>query len=105
MIKMEELFWYKFTERNDNEGETWHFFVLLTKQERDHIEDIIDAGDLEDFYSISTKTYREESIDILVEESDEGYMPTYNKRGRPSGDVMSLTPEEAEEEFYKGYFW
>lgn len=98
--------WYKFTENNDWEGETWHFFVKLTEEEAKYLSNLVQDERLEDSYSFSLKVYPEEHIDIMVQESDEGYMPQYNKCSGPfKKSVLLVTPEEADEEFYKGKFW
>lgn len=100
-------YWYKFTEHNDNEGETWHFFIQLSAGERDHLEMLLEDFDLE-HYSISQESYPELEVDILVKHSDCGYMNTYNKRPAPYSVSIFDLPEEAEELdeiFYKGGNW
>lgn len=98
--------WYKFTEHNDNEGETWHFFIQLTEEERDHLEQLTEDDGSP--YSISAKVFAEFEVDIMVENSDCGYMNTYNKRPAPYPmDIMDLPLdfEELDELLYKGGFW
>lgn len=104
---MEELNWYKFTEHNDNEGETWHFFVLLTNAEHHHISALLNSGTgLEDYYAISELPQDEVELDILVKHTDSGYMDTYNKVHRPyKFDILLLDDESADELFYKGRLW
>lgn len=102
---MSNKHWHKFTEHNDHEGETWHFFIKLTEDEFWHIEELLSTTDLKYTYGLSYRAYDEETIDILVEEADEGYMPVYNKCPGPYGDILALTEEDAEEEWYKGRFW
>lgn len=102
------LNWYKFTEHNDNEGETWHFFIQLTKDGRDYLDELLTTGFDLNSYSISEKIFTEVEVDILVENSDSGYMDTYNKRPAPySIEVMALPTDadELDELFYKGGFW
>jgi hypothetical protein len=104
---MEELNWYKFTEHNDNEGETWHFFIQLTQQEHNHIFDMLNNCDgLEDYYQISDVPVDETELDVLVKHTDSGYMDTYNKVKPPyKTDILKLDEEEAEDWFYKGRIW
>ena len=106
---MNETNWYKFTEHNDHEGETWHFFVKLTTEEFWHITNLIESDEefyLSDSFSISEKIYEDAVIDVLVAESDEGYMPTYNKTYRPyASEILELTAEAADMAWYKGAFW
>lgn len=98
---MEPLKWYEFEERNDNEGETWRFYVLLTESEFDFLEELIESTELCNYYSIQDKNLSEEKIDILVEYSPCGYMPTFNKIGRPVGNIFDLDESEAEYLWYK----
>lgn len=98
--------WYKFTETNDNEGETWHFFIQLTDKEYEHLDELLMDADIP--YRISGKIFSEMEVDILVENSDSGYMNTFNKRPAPySMSVMDLPEagDELDELFYKGGFW
>ncbi len=99
--------WYKFTEHNDNEGETWHFFVQLSSEEFEHIQDILILDDyLAETYTLSFRQYDLGTIETLIAESDEGYYKTYNMCPRPyRTDILSIEGEEADEEFYKGGLW
>lgn len=103
---MEELNWYKFTENNDNEGERWNFYLLLTNAEYEHLSQLVDDyGD--ESYTLHSKVFTEDQVNILVENGDDGYMPSDNKIGRPKNSVLELTLEALEDydEFYKGQFW
>ncbi len=33
--------YYKFTEYNDNEGETWHFFIPLNEHQKELIQKLV----------------------------------------------------------------
>lgn len=97
----------KLTEKNDHEGETWHYWLQVdgNRQELDKLEDFLikHAGDAEDF-SYELHRYREryeDEVDILVEESDWGYMKTHQKfKGRLNlGDLSLVTPDDI---LYKG---
>lgn len=104
---MEERLWYKFTEYNDNEGETWHFFVKLTKVEHLHLKILLETAEfLGDSYTISDKEFSEAVIQTLVENTDSGYYDTYNKCQPPySTDILSLKEEDAEDWLYKAQIW
>ena len=72
---------FKLTEHNEWEGETWHFFIPV----KDNIgawftlRDKYSEFDGENRYVFDPKTYPENEIDILVKHSDSGYMNVYNK--------------------------
>ncbi len=104
---MNNKYWYKFTEYNDNEGETWHFFIHLTEEEHSHLEYLIREYQLDSYY-LSKTALPELEVDILVKHSDSGYMNTYNKRPAPYPmDIKALPTdgEELDDLFYKGGFW
>lgn len=100
---MEERLWYKFTENNDWEGETWNFYILLTQAEYEHLATLVD----DEVYELSGPI-EEEYIDKKVKyQDDDGYMPKHNKCGIPRNNVLDVTFEQTEEDdpFYKGKFW
>lgn len=90
---------YRFREENDNEGETWNFYVYLTEQEHDEIVQVIAEDEC---YSIQPETRSLAKIAALVEDADincNGYMPQHQFVA-PGGPV----PKDADG-FYKGQFW
>lgn len=73
----------KFTEHNDWEGETWHWFLPLDGNEG-RLEKlynlIIDIDPDGDGYELDLEgPLTESEVDILVKHSDRGYCHTYNK--------------------------
>ena len=67
----------KLTEKNDNEGETWHYWLQFdgNTQELTKLKFFLDehAGDDYDFpYELFDYTRYEDEVDILVEEADYG---------------------------------
>lgn len=106
----------KFTERNDNEGETWFFFLPVNNdEEHAHYKVFSKAIELdeEETYSIELENLvSENEVDILVKHSPEGYMDTFNKiEGRMKQtefkDICERLSnedsfEEAMDELYKG---
>lgn len=72
----------KLTEINDNEGETWHFFIPVPGNEAalDSLAKMLDVRDLEDAYRLSKDMFTEVEVDTLVKYADNtGYMTEHNK--------------------------
>lgn len=73
-------------ENNDWEGETWFHFLRLDGNEK-AIERLRAAlamvfdGDDYPVFSLSTKTFEEETVDTLIEEQEDSddYLPKYTK--------------------------
>lgn len=96
----------KLTEKNDHEGETWHYWLQLdgNTKELEKLRNSLDAYAEEDYdfpYELFEYTRYEDEVDILVEESDWGYMKTHQKfKGRLNlGDLSLVTPDDI---LYKG---
>lgn len=100
---MEELNWYRFSEYNDNEGETWNFFYQLTDSEVDVVSCLLDTEPALENYALENKIYSESVIDTLVENSPQGYMPQWMKQGRPTGDIKALANVPGDEIDYMWY--
>lgn len=103
--------YYVFVEHNENEGETWCFYVPMTQQEADHLADVLDAAtELEDKYSFSGPIM-EEHIDTLLKYGNEGsgYFKAHTKCSGTMLDIMSLEididADELDDHFYKGNCW
>jgi hypothetical protein len=113
----------RFTETNEYEGETWHFYIPVKGNEdalirlQDQLERVsafyskgeeMDISDLG--YSLSQKTYTRDQVQFLMDEDDEGigYMRTHNRlTGYLSLPKLSMIIDEVsarqwEEHFYKG---
>jgi len=76
----------QFTEVNDNEGETWSFWLQYdgNQQAIDDFRDLLDeaeehADDDEFPYTLTHNIEPESVVDKLVEYADEGYMASHNK--------------------------
>lgn len=96
----------KLTEKNDHEGETWHYWLQWdgNTEELKKLDGFLakHAGDDEDFsYELFHYTRYEDEVDILVDESDWGYMKTHQKfKGRLNlGDLSLVEPDDI---LYKG---
>lgn len=76
---------FKLTEHNGWEGETWHFFLPVEGNEA-AVEYLIEVclkfekmgmGDLD--LEFGEDLVKENEVDVLVKHSDSGYMDMYNK--------------------------
>lgn len=91
--KSNERQYIKFTENNDHEGETWHFYILsgdpLLSQVKAAMEPPPDdecALD-PDAYRLDEEPIPESHVDVLVRHSGGGYMPRHNKVTKIVGRV------------------
>lgn len=103
---MSDKKFYAFKEVNDWEGESWYFYVPLTIKEKEHLEDLLERIGPDSPYTLEGDI-SEEEIDVLVKNTNEGYMPEDNKCSGAKVDILSLTYEDFEEDdfFYKGQIW
>lgn len=74
----------KLTETNDNEGESWNFWLQLDGNEDqiDHLARIIELANSAGFdeeYTLDETPVPEEEVDILVKHTGQGYMDYENK--------------------------
>jgi hypothetical protein len=61
------LEYFKFTETDEFEGETWNFYVLLTEEQEARIRELVAATDEHEVpYSLSEEPLTEEEIDDLM---------------------------------------
>lgn len=99
----------KFTENNDNEGESWNFWLQLDGNDGE-IEKLKDwvtkfNEDLDAVYEFDTTPVDESEVDILVKHSGEGYM---NYENKVTG-VFTCPPEDVfedeESEFMRNIFY
>jgi hypothetical protein len=114
LMKGNELKFVKFTEHNDNEGESWNFWLQLDGNEAQLKQLQSWLGTFDDdggSYELDMTPVDESEVDILVKHSDEGYMDYENKItgtfACPEPDSKAETdPDEAWEwlndSFYKG---
>jgi len=61
------LEFFKFTETNEWEGETWNFYVPLTKEQEARVRELIAPGDEhESPYSLGEEPVTEEEVDDMM---------------------------------------
>jgi hypothetical protein len=102
----------KFTENNDNEGESWNFWLQLEDNEDQlkQLDSWLGTFDEDgESYELDMKTIlSEKEVDTLVEHGGQGYM---NNNNKITGKFTCPQPNEAEQEdgwewlndkFYKG---
>lgn len=71
--------YYRFTEHNEFEGETWNFYLRKQGNE-DVVAHIYELVKNELDYELNLKLeYTEKEVDVLVRNSDDGYIRTHNK--------------------------
>jgi hypothetical protein len=103
---MSDLMFVRLREKNENEGETYDYWLQVTSNE-EALEELAEALDDESFdeaFTLRMEVKRpEHEVDLLVEEAVDGYMESCQKfTGRlewPS-DQMSL--ENWQDAIYKG---
>lgn len=72
----------KLTERNDHEGETWHFWIPMAGNEDalTRVTGLLDPDDDEAEYQLNQHPTPEFEVDILVKHDESrGYMPAHTK--------------------------
>jgi hypothetical protein len=94
--------YYKFSEHNSWEGETWHFFLLLDDLQWRQINHAI-TGLFKRMYEIAETPTPRKEIDALVKNSDFGYMNFYNKVSKV--ELPAEIDLDKEDIFYKGGCW
>lgn len=90
----------KFTEHNDWEGESWSFFIPTNGNE-EAIEDLRKCLAHMDDFELDEDETDEDEVDLLVKNSDTGYMDEYQKL---SGELVlgDLVGSELADALYKG---
>lgn len=95
----------KFSEQNEHEGETWHFYLPIEGNEtelgklRDYLASAEEDAEWELAYELGTDPLPEAEVDILVKHADVGYMSQHNK---VSGVLATPDYEADKDQFYKG---
>jgi hypothetical protein len=102
--------YYMFVEHNDYEGETWNFYIPMSKEHRDAIAALIESTDEFDSpYEIGEETYSECDVNHYVDHADvTGYMPSDIKCGPLRQRLIDLFPViniTEDDPFYKGGCW
>lgn len=98
------------TENNDNEGETWSWYIPATEENLDVvniIEPLLDKQEAElgeSPYSVEIREYSEEQLQAILELPDRnGYMAAHTKVNKFEKWPDEDTPlNELDEYFYKG---
>jgi hypothetical protein len=96
----------KFTEENDWEGETWHFYIPVAGNE---VTLAVLAATLEsspiDSYTLDLTRIPEYEVDALVKHTDTGYMADHTKLDGVlllAPDTMDQLSAHETDPFYKG---
>lgn len=104
----------KFTEHNDHEGESWHFWLQYdgNEEQLEELKTFLVDNDIEDNpgFELNMGEFVDESeVDILIKHSDCGYMDYQNKITGTftmpvyTEDGLADTAFEfADDNFYKG---
>lgn len=71
----------KFTEKNEWEGETWHFWLQVDGNEAalERLGKILGEPDKGAPYQLTEEIRPESEVDALVENAEEGYLYSQNK--------------------------
>lgn len=90
---------YTFTEENEWEGETWHFYIKLTEEDAERFKKALDCESCE-CYTLEDENITEEEAINLSKHSRGGYMATYNY----VGDIKlpKVLDENVLDRLYKG---
>jgi hypothetical protein len=97
------LEYFKFTEANELEGETWNFYVPLTEEQEARIRELIARGDeYENPYSLSMEPVSEDEVDdLMVARGTTIAVAEHNKCGSLERELpSSLSP--GDDFFHKG---
>jgi len=95
---------FKFTEKNEHEGEKWHFYFPVegNKEAVEALKSVINNdADYADTYYWSEETIPENEVDILVKHSESGYM-SYHQKIDGILDIAGLDDEDLVDCLYKG---
>lgn len=79
---MPELMFVRFHEYNDNEGESWDFWLQLTGNEAEmaKLDRLVSESADDEYYSLRMSDVEPESVvDKLVQYAESGYMGAHNK--------------------------
>jgi hypothetical protein len=90
------LEFFKFTEKNEFEGETWNFYMPLTEEQEARIRELVAATDEQEVpYSLSEESVTEEEVDdLMVTRGTTTVVAEHNKCGPLDTELpRSLYPE------------
>jgi hypothetical protein len=75
----------RFTEENENEGETWNFWLQVDGNEaeldklRRLLAEVAETVEWDLPYKVTGEIEPETTVDILVKYADRGYLPSHQK--------------------------
>lgn len=107
----------RFTEANEWEGETWHFFIPLEGNEKvlDRLRNLVEGLNAEEGdaqFTVASDTLSDGEVEVLSRSNEwveSGYMPTFNKLSgtltlpiRISNQDEDVDWNEMLDAFYKG---
>jgi len=97
------LEFFKFTEMNEWEGETWNFYVPLTKEQEARVRELIAPGDEhESPYSLSTEPVTEEEVDDLMATRGTTIVVAEHNKCGPLDTDLPPTLHSENDFFHKG---
>ncbi len=94
--------YYKFTENNDWEGESWNFYLPLTDEQHQKLTELI--VEMDETYRLAVKPLDESTVDAKHGKGSTTYMDKHNKCG-PVKELPDKIDWEKDDPFYKGQFW
>lgn len=94
---------YKFTENNDWEGESWNFYIALSREEHNQLNKLLESCPTES-YELDPSPIKEKEVDVLVNNSDVGYIKFENKANKFQPFPKKINWEK-NDPFYKGQYW
>lgn len=98
--------YFRFTEHNEWEGETWHFYIPATDENLKAADGLIalleDQDLIPDAFEVDTSTMTEQDIDALVVHSEVGYMRMHNKLSGVLDFEAINDSEDVSQALYKG---
>jgi hypothetical protein len=97
------LEYFKFTETNEWEGETWNFYVPLTEEQEARVRELIASRhEHESPYSLSTDPVTEEEVDdLMATRGTTTVVAEHNKCG-PLDTDLPPTLHSENDFFHKG---
>lgn len=97
----------QFTENNEAEGETWHFWLQVYGNEKaiERLQNYIDNAEVDIHHPefvMGERRADEREVDILVEHAEEGYMKMHTKITGTLTLPDDLEDRDPDGWFYKG---
>jgi len=97
------LEFFKFTETNEWEGETWNFYVPLTKEQEARVRELIAPGDEhESLYSLGEEPVTEEEVDVMMTTLGTTIVVTEHNKCGPLDADLPHTLHSENDFFHKG---